>query len=110
MRVYLDDIRECPEEWVLARTYQEAIDLLKTGKVETISLDHDLGDVRSGAGYCDPHRELTGYDVACWIERAVLDGKIPIPRMRCHSANPVGKQRINQVIQKIKERRLLTGT
>ena len=39
-----------------AKTAEEAIDLLKTGKVEYASLDHDLGFGGSG------------YDVVCWVE------------------------------------------
>lgn len=44
MKVYLDDERETPYGWTRVYWPEEAIDLLRTGMVEVISLDHDLGD------------------------------------------------------------------
>ena len=41
MKLYLDDVRETPENWVRAYNAREAIEYLKTGKVVEISLDHD---------------------------------------------------------------------
>lgn len=46
MNLWLDDVRE-PHKfgclgWEWAKTAAEAIELLKTGKVEKASLDHDL--------------------------------------------------------------------
>lgn len=90
MKVYLDDVRnpkrDYGDDWIWVQTYQEAINLLKTGQVEMISLDHDLGT------------KYTGYDVAKWIEEQVLQHQIPCPQVYCHSQNPVGKERIDQVI------------
>ena len=42
MKLYVDDLRKCPEGWQLARTNTEAIRLLSTGYVEEISIDHDI--------------------------------------------------------------------
>lgn len=42
MKLYVDDLRKCPEGWELARTNTEAIRLLSTGYVEEISIDHDI--------------------------------------------------------------------
>jgi len=42
MKLYVDDLRKCPEGWELARTNTEAIRLLATGYVEEISIDHDI--------------------------------------------------------------------
>ncbi|MBF4323163.1 cyclic-phosphate processing receiver domain-containing protein, partial [Vibrio anguillarum] len=61
MKVYLDDERDTPEGWVRSYWPEEVIELLKSGNVTEISLDHDLGD--------DDHG--TGYDVVLWIEEAV---------------------------------------
>lgn len=42
MRVWLDDTRAMPDDYThWAKTSDEAIELLKTGQVEEISLDHD---------------------------------------------------------------------
>ena len=92
MKVFLDDIRNPTEEgWTVVRTAQEAIDLLHSGGVTTISLDHDLGeDVK------------TGYDVATWIEKEVfLHPDYTPPQILIHSANPVGRQNIQRVIESI---------
>lgn len=89
MKLWLDDERPVPDEsWTLASTCEEAIELLKTGKVEEVSLDHDLGAAKE-----------TGYQVACFIEEAAARGTIPvIRRMAVHSANPVGRQRMKQAL------------
>ncbi|WP_336511202.1 cyclic-phosphate processing receiver domain-containing protein, partial [Vibrio anguillarum] len=44
MKVYLDDERDTPEGWVRSYWPEEVIELLKSGNVTEISLDHDLGD------------------------------------------------------------------
>ena len=91
MRVFLDDERVPggvpglpePGAWVVVRGAAECIALLGAGGVEAVSLDHDLGaDVP------------TGYDVACWIEAARVEGW-PVPAsIYVHTANPVGRARI----------------
>lgn len=40
MRVYLDDERVTPEGWVRAFWPSEFIELLETGRVRELSLDH----------------------------------------------------------------------
>lgn len=44
MKIYLDDLRPTPNGWTHAYWPDEVIEYLKTGHVEIISLDHDLGD------------------------------------------------------------------
>lgn len=91
MRVFLDDERETPEGWVRVYWPDEAIDLLKTGKVVEVSLDHDLGDDDRG----------TGYDVVLWIEEAVFrSGFIP-PMIKVHSANISARRKMELGIENI---------
>lgn len=91
MKVFLDDERATPEGWVRVYWPDEAIDLLKKGYVEEISLDHDLGDDLRG----------TGYDVITWIEREVaLRGFVP-PKIFIHSANISARIRMEQAIRSI---------
>jgi Cyclic-phosphate processing Receiver domain len=94
--VWLDDVRVAPDGWVHITTPEEAIELLRSGEVEEISLDHDLG-------LATPESERTGYDVLAWLEEAVATGawKHPVPVMRVHSANPVGWRRMEQAIESI---------
>lgn len=91
MRVYLDDERITPDGWVRVYWPDEAIKLLKTGAVDEMSLDHDLGDDERG----------TGYDVVLWIEEAVaLRGFIP-PKISVHSANSSARDKMTAGIQSI---------
>lgn len=100
MKVWLDDVREAPEGWIHIRTPEEAIDLLRSGAVEEISLDHDLG-IFTEEG------EATGYDVLLWIEAEVAARRLNPPVMHVHSANPVARRRMGQAIASIK--RLAVG-
>jgi hypothetical protein len=99
--VWLDYQRAAPEGWVRARTPETAIELLRVGDVEELSLDHDLGlDV--GA------RERTGYDVLLWLEREVAAGRARPPgSIRVHSGNVAAVGRMEQAIESI--RRLSGG-
>ncbi|KAA1153357.1 hypothetical protein EU510_06030 [Pseudoalteromonas sp. FUC4] len=91
MNVYLDDERETPAGWLRAYWPDEVIELLKTGKVKLLSLDHDLGNDNKG----------TGYDVLLWIERAVfIDGFVP-PTIAVHSANSSARIKMERAITQI---------
>ena len=94
MKVFLDDERVAPEGWTRVYWPDEAIALLKTGQVEEISLDHDLGDDERG----------TGYDVVLWIEEAVATQGFKPPRMTVHSANSSARQKMEMGIAAILRR------
>jgi len=90
IKLYVDDERPCPDGWVLARTYAEAIKLIHGRGVAEISLDHDLGE------------DKTGYSLACAIETmAYEDDSYAPPTIHVHTANPVGRQNIEHVIAAI---------
>jgi hypothetical protein len=84
MRVFLDDERATPEGWVRAFWPSEVIELLETGLVTEVSLDHDLGNDERG----------TGYDVILWVEEAVVLRGFKPPRIRVHSANSSARERM----------------
>ncbi|MEL6713221.1 MAG: cyclic-phosphate processing receiver domain-containing protein [Planctomycetota bacterium] len=81
MRVFLDDERTPPDGWTLVRWPEEAIALLRTGRVEALSLDHDLGDDERG----------TGYDVVLWLEDQVALHGFDPPALRVHWANSAAR-------------------
>lgn len=91
MRVYLDDERTTPDGWERVYTPEEAIELLKTGYVTEISLDHDLG-------LPDPRN---GYMVILWIEEQVFCHGFKPPIMRVHSANTAGGDNMRRAIERI---------
>ena len=82
MKVWLDDRRPAPKGWRRAKTADEAIRLLDTDEVEIISFDHDLGTLE------------TGYTVAEYLEYSAASGTLERVKWRVHSANPVGRKRI----------------
>ena len=93
IRVWLDDVRDAPAAgWTRAFTAREAVALLEAGGVVEISLDHDLGDEATCGN---------GYQVACWMEAAVATHGFEPPTIRVHSANVVGRQRMQQAIESI---------
>ena len=94
MKVFLDDERNTPPGFHRVYWPEEAIELLKTGEVEEISLDHDLGD--------DDHG--TGYDVILWIEEAVFTSGFKPPRIKVHSANTSARQKMELGIKNINKR------
>ena len=92
MKVYLDDSRPCPAGWMLVMSGELAIQMLKQGAVEVISLDHDLGP-----------NKISGYDVVKWIEKEVATNNFDPPKIIIHSANPVGRKNIQAAINNIKK-------
>lgn len=94
--LFVDDERPLPNtptiDWDLARTYDDAIAKLDTTRYDIVSLDHDLGCFNADG------REMTGYDVALYLADRRHNGH-PVPDIvKCHSANPAGRQRIEGVI------------
>jgi hypothetical protein len=57
INIYVDDLRVCPEGFVIARNIDEAIYYLENYKIAILSLDHDLGEDSKG------NLLPTGYDV-----------------------------------------------
>lgn len=79
----------------IARDYFEGIRLLREeGPWDVLYLDHDLASFIEG-------KEKTGYDVICWLEENTE--YLPLNGIYCVSSNPVGRQRIEQVIKKLYE-------
>jgi hypothetical protein len=97
MKLWLDDIRPpakfgCLDfEW--AKTGEEAIRLLQTGRVTYASLDHDL-TLRATLGYWDG--EFTGYEVLCWM---ALNECWPVDGVDVHSMSTKGKARMESIIR-----------
>ena len=97
MKLWLDDIRPPWKHgcigWEWAKTAEEAIKLLTTGRITEASLDHDLSE-RATLGNWEG--EATGYHVLLWLEQR--PELWPINGVRVHSLNPLGRQRMEQVI------------
>jgi hypothetical protein len=85
----VDDVREpahvYPENrnWLIAKNVQTAKLWLAKGIVRHLSLDHDLGTPE------------TGYDLMKWI---AANNYWPAGQILVHSANPIGRENIQSVI------------
>ena len=93
MKLFVDDLRPAPNGWTLARTVDEAIELLLQGSVSELSLDYDLGG-----------RDATGLDVLSWIETAVAEGRLKMPKMSAHSGSVLGRRRLEAQIEWLMQR------
>lgn len=110
IKLYLDDCRECPEGWTIAKNYNEAVQLMNNCEVEHMSLDHDLGtdelcDKCQFDSKCesDPDECLcrchfpgkTGLDFVKWM---IENNKWSLHIPRVHSANYHGKLQMEGLI------------
>jgi NAD+-processing family protein with receiver domain len=59
MKLWLDDIRPCPDAYLHAHSVNEAIRLLEAHDCDYASLDHDLGDFAGGGG--------DGFKLVLWM-------------------------------------------
>ena len=108
IKIYLDDVRTPVDEtWVVVRNYDEFVNKIMyygLENIETISLDHDLGDT----ALSEYHRnvkynytldynnivEKTGYDCCKFLVNLSMDNNIPLTQIYVHSANPIGSANI----------------
>lgn len=81
----IDDRRNVPADRV-ARSYKEGIEALGEQHWDVLYLDHDLGDFCGIGG-----RELTGYDIACWLEQ---NPQFLPDRIEIVTNNPAGRRNI----------------
>lgn len=124
--LFLDDIRQpcdayghtqrtmsLEKKWEIVKNYNEFIEwITKNGLPDFISFDHDLADIhytssnlstddeKSKEGQdTQPHTEKTGYECAKWLVDYCLDNNFDCPKFYCHSMNPVGKEKINGLLE-----------
>lgn len=92
-KLYVDDVRPCPEGWEVARSFHEAIVMLEDNHYDEVSLDHDIASFYG-------NKEMTGYDVLQYLIMKKMDGH-PVPRLiHVHSANPVGVKKMQEDIDR----------
>jgi len=99
--IFLDDVRQPPSmHWDIARDAKSAYVLIReaydAGREIVVSLDHDLGE-----------NIPTGYDLLNWLEKDIATTDFrPKIAFAIHSANPVGRTRMEQAIRAIESRLL----
>jgi hypothetical protein len=107
MQVWLDDKRPAPPGWVWVKTVHDVQKLLSEGKVERMSLDHDLGpqplclnceNEPQDCGACHCHnRHSDGTDLVAWMVGAA---KWPLEKPLVHSMNPAGAEHMRAMIDR----------
>ena len=103
--VWLDDepeTRTCPPGFIHIGDIEEIKKMLIDDEIDQLSLDHDLGMcIMCTAGAEDgetvqcPH-VATGYDLVLWMKKT---GNWPQSKPIVHSQNPVGKERMERMIE-----------
>ncbi|WP_342577306.1 cyclic-phosphate processing receiver domain-containing protein [Psychrobacillus sp. FSL K6-2843] len=94
INLYVDDLRDCPKGFTVARNIEEAINYLENYKVHILSLDHDLGEDKDG------NLLPTGYDLVKYIcEKGLRADKIYI-----HTDNGVGRENMYQTLKAAQRR------
>lgn len=91
MKIYLEDERTTPGGWVRVYWPDGAIELIRTGQVTQISLDHDPGDDKRG----------TGFDIVLCIEEQIALHGFFRPLMKVHSANVSARTKMENGIRAI---------
>ena len=105
INIYLDDVRTpIVDGWTIVRNYEEFVSTIMyhgLENIETISLDHDLGEQSMVEYYTNVKNnykldynnivdEKTGYDCCRFLVSESMSKNIPLPQMYVHSANPIG--------------------
>lgn len=90
INLYLDDRRDCPEGFVLAKNIEEAIHYVENYDINILSLDHDLGMDKETKEVLK-----TGYDfVKIFCENGYFAKKIYL-----HTDNIVGRDAMYSVLK-----------
>lgn len=85
MILLIDDVRDYHAD-LIARNGATGIGCLQKFPIQTLMLDHDLGD------------GITGYEVACWLE----ENQEYLPTtVELVTSNPVGLEKMAQVFEKL---------
>lgn len=96
------------KSWKIVRDYEEFVEYIeKNGLPDVVSFDHDLADSHYAPEHLwtdyekskewqdnQIHTEKTGYDCAKWLVDYCIENNINLPDYYCHSMNPVGKDKI----------------
>ena len=89
--LWLDDVRKCPfiGDWKIARSYDEAIELLEEYNFEEIWLDHDLDEQST---LDNTSLDKTGFDV---LQYLITTKKLPkSPKVFVHSLSVQGTEKM----------------
>jgi len=103
MKIWLDDIRPAPKDYILVKSVREAIQIIQFQEdynclalsyydcaydpIEVIDCDHDLGDYAKDGG--------DGIKLLDWL----VENKKFYP-IKLHTMNPVGRENMERMIRR----------
>jgi len=107
--LFLDDLRDPnlflndTKTWVVVRNHSQFVEIItKRGLPDFISFDHDLCD--DDQEKLNNFKEKTGYDCAKWLVEYCMRINHQLPEWKVHSMNPVGRDNINAVLVRYRDR------
>jgi hypothetical protein len=106
---YIPDYKSETDEIIWVKNYDEFIDwIYKNGLPTKIFFDHDLADIKPIPTSIlviasDWNEEKTGYDCAKWLVEYCMDNDLDLPNWSIQSANPVGRDNINGILNNYKK-------
>ena len=90
--LWVDDIRDAPEGWDLARTYDEAIRILESNHYKTLSLDYYLTDESD-------KKSWNGYDILLWLKKRQEKGEYIPEKIFAHSSSMRAREMMIEFIR-----------
>lgn len=96
LRLFVDDLRRCPDGWTPAQTVTEAIRILATQYVEEVSLDHDIM-CETATGWCHTSPE-TFEAVAYYLSEMRRTEYGDHIKIKIHTANVEAGKRMAQIM------------
>lgn len=94
INLYVDDLRDCPKDFVIARNVEEAKRKISNNYINILSLDHDLGVDDTG------NLLENGYDLVKYI----CSNGIKVNKIYIHTDNPVGRENMYQTLLSARRR------
>ena len=118
--LFLDDLRDPnlffndTKTWVVVRNHSQFVETItKRGLPDFISFDHDLAwehypmnNAKTGSVILkyDTYKEKTGYDCAKWLVEYCMRINHQLPEWKVHSMNPIGRDNINAILTRYRDR------
>lgn len=107
MKLFVDDIRDAPKGWTLARTISESLELIRRygGDLTHVSLDHDISIPVVVGEVQRPYPSPDTFKVVAYYLQEVMtrtDGNVSEDIiLTTHSANPLGRKAIVDIFEDI---------
>ena len=92
--LWVDDIRDAPPGWDLARTYNEAIIMLESKHYKTVSLDYYLSDETDSEAF-------NGHDILLWLKERMDNGEDIPDRIFAHSSSMRAREMMYSFIRDV---------